>query len=250
MKRVPVLMITSLLLTSISVSPLLATDPLPGRMITVTGNAEVRVVPDEVILTFGVETSALNLSAAKTENDDRTAKILAVAKEHGIKSKHIQTDHLSIEPRYHNRHEARDFLGYFVRKTIVVTLKDIEQFESLLSATLQAGANYVHGIQFRTTKMRRHRDEARNLALKAAGEKALAMATALHQTVGRPHTIREGHAGWWSGYNASWGSRWHGAMAQNVMQNAGNASSGLEDAVAPGQLSVTAQVTVSFELQD
>ena len=141
-------------------------------------------------------------------------------------------------------------MGYFVRKTIVVTLKDLKQFESLLSAALQAGANYVHGIQFRTTKMRRHRDEARNLAIKAAGEKAHAMAAALNQTVGRPHTIRENHAGWWSWYNASWGSRWNGAMAQNVIQNAGNAPSNSGDVVAPGQLSVTAQVSVSFELQD
>ena len=80
MKRISVTMIISLLLTSIFAPSLIAADVPTPRMITVTGNAEVKVVPDEVILTFGVETSALDLSAAKTENDERTAKILAVAK--------------------------------------------------------------------------------------------------------------------------------------------------------------------------
>ena len=36
----------------------------PG-LITVTGDADVRVAPDEVILTLGVETWDKNLSAAK-----------------------------------------------------------------------------------------------------------------------------------------------------------------------------------------
>ena len=41
-----------------------------ARTITVSGDAEVRVVPDEVILTLGVETWDKDLDAAKEENDD------------------------------------------------------------------------------------------------------------------------------------------------------------------------------------
>ena len=39
------------------------------RLITVSGDAEVRVVPDEVILTLGVETWNKNMDRAKREND-------------------------------------------------------------------------------------------------------------------------------------------------------------------------------------
>ena len=50
------------------------------RLITVTGDAEVRVVPDEVILTLGVETWNKELNIAKQENDQRTQKIIDIDK--------------------------------------------------------------------------------------------------------------------------------------------------------------------------
>jgi uncharacterized protein YggE len=221
----------------------------PG-LVTVTGDAEVRVVPDEVILTLGVETWDKNLSKAKRENDERVKAVLELAKTYGIESKYIQTDHVSIEPRYHDSYRQEDFIGYFVRKTIVITLKDISQFEDLLTSVLEAGVNYVHGIQFRTTELRQHRDEARALAIKAAQEKANALVGELGQRVGKPRTIREDQVGWWSWYNAWWGSRWSGGPAtQNVIQEVGGESFTSEGVLAPGQITVKARVTVTFELE-
>ena len=165
------------------------------RLITVTGDAEVRVVPDEVILTLGVETWNKQLSIAKKENDQRTQKIIKIAKEHKIEEKHIQTDFLSIDPRYEDSYEHKKFIGYFVRKSIVITVRDISKFESILSDMLEKGANYVHGVQFRTTELRRHRDQARSLAIKAAREKAIALAKELRQRVGEPYKIQEHPSG-------------------------------------------------------
>lgn len=89
-------------LTVILLSPyfLFAEEQAEPRLITVTGDAEVRVVPDEVILTLGVETWNKDLNIAKKENDQRIRKIVALAKKHKIETKHIQTDYISIEPRY------------------------------------------------------------------------------------------------------------------------------------------------------
>jgi uncharacterized protein YggE len=219
------------------------------RLITVTGDAEVRVVPDEVILTLGVETWDKDLAVAKSQNDERVKKVLALAEDFGIEPKYIQTDYISIEPRYEDSYEHRDFIGYFVQKTIVITLKDISKFEDLLSGVLGAGVNYVHGIQFRTTELRQYRDQARALAIRAAKEKAEALAKELGQKVGKPTAISEGQSGWWSWYNAWWGSRWGGGQAQNVVQNVGGGPAPAEGSLAPGQITVNATVTVSFELE-
>jgi uncharacterized protein YggE len=218
------------------------------RLITVTGDAEVRVTPDEVILTLGVETWNVDLNIAKTENDQRTQKIVDVVKKHKIEAKNIQTDYISIEPRYKERYEHNKFIGYFVRKSIVITLRDTSKFEAVLSGVLEAGANYVHGVQFRTTELRKYRDEARSLAIKAAYEKANDLAKELGQKVGRPYKIMENPSGWWSWYNAWWGSRWRGGMAQNVIQNAASPSES-GSSIALGQIKVNAKVTVSFELE-
>jgi uncharacterized protein YggE len=220
------------------------------RSITVSGEAEVRVVPDEVVLTLGVQTSDRNLEVAKAENDQRVEAILNAARSHGIPPERIQTEFLQIEPRYRDAYEAFDFIGYFVQKTVVIRLRDIGRFETLLGSVLEAGANFVHGIDFRTTELRRHRDQARSLALKAAEEKADAMAAELDQTVGQPRSIREDYYGWWSWYGSWWGSRRGGPMSQNVVQNVGSAPRDLGGPTSPGQLSVTARVTVNFELKD
>lgn len=217
-------------------------------LITVSGSAAVRVVPDEVVLTLGVETCNQDLSVAKDENDQRVQKIIEVAKNQKVEDKNIQTDYMSIEPRYQDQWEHREFIGFFVRKTIRITLKETSKFEDLLSNVLGAGANYVHGIEFRTTELRKYRDQARSMAIKAAQEKAITLTKELGKTIGRPHTIYEGGVGGWSGYNSWWGSCWSQRQMQNTVQNI--VSQPEEESNTPlGQISVTANVTVSFELQ-
>jgi uncharacterized protein YggE len=215
----------------------------------VTGDAEVRAVPNEVILTLGIETWDEDLAVAKDQNDERTKRVLGLAREYGLESRHVRTEHISIEPRYHDGYEKRDFLGFFVRKTIVLTLRDLTQFEGLLTDALGNGVTHVHGVQFRTTELRAHKDTARALAVQAAREKALALAGELGQGIGEPQSISEDRSGWWSGYGAWWGPRWGSAMTQNVIQNAEAGPWVADSSLAPGQIAVNARVTVSFELR-
>ncbi len=219
------------------------------RRITVSGEAEVRVVPDEVILTLGVETWNKKMAVATAENDRIVNAVLALAADYDIPAEHVKTDYVGIEPRYRNGYyEERDFIGYFVHKTIVITLRDLSRFEGLLADALGAGVNYVHGIEFRTTALRQHRDEARALAIKAAQEKAVALAGELGQKIGEPLEIQEVQSSWWSGYNAWWGSGWSGSMIQNVVQEVGGVSGLTDSSMAPGQINVNARVSVTFEL--
>lgn len=218
--------------------------------ISITGDATVKVVPDEVVITLGVETRNVSLDIAKEENDKRVKRVVAIAQSHGIEAKHIQTDFINIYPEYEYRNSAVDrIVGYRVGKTIVITLHDIGEFDSLFSDVLELGANYVHGVEFRTTELRKYRDEARALAINAAREKAAALAAELGQSIGTPTYISENNTGWWSSYGSWWGYRWGGTMSQNVVQNAGLEGFTTEDGVAPGQIRVNASVSVTFELR-
>lgn len=222
-------------------------EPDPG-VITVSGEAVVKVVPDEVLITLGVENFHRELSVAKRRNDASVQEVISITKRYAVAAKDIQTDFISIEPRYEDSYPYTDLSGYFVRRTIVVTLRKIDIFEDLLTAVTEAGATNVHGIDFRTSELRKYRDQARALAVQAASEKAEAMAGELSISVGTPKSINEDHVGWWSWYGYGWwGSRYAG-MSQNVVQNASGPSSEFEGAFAPGQISVNARVTVTFEL--
>jgi uncharacterized protein YggE len=238
--------VVSLLFTT--VSPAHASDT-----ITVTGDAAVKVVPDEVILILGIQTSDKDLMIAKKQNDECLKKLMDLTKQLSIDPKYVQTDFVRIQPRYTDSYTQQNFVGYFVQKTVVITLKDITKFEDLLTGALLAGVNYVHGIEFRTTELRKYRDQARDLAIKAARDKADALAGALDRQVVKPTSIREDQIYWWSSYGSWWGGGYGGQMSQNVVQNAGGGSGAEADdysTIALGQISVNARVTVTFELGD
>ena len=57
-----------------------------------------------------------------------------MASAYGIQSKDIQTDYISIEPSYEDYYADPPIItGYVVRKSVVITLRDIGKFEKLLT---------------------------------------------------------------------------------------------------------------------
>jgi uncharacterized protein YggE len=216
------------------------------RSITVTGNAQVRVVPDEANLILGVETWNENLNTAKRENDARVKRILDLVGSYDIPSQHVKTDYINIHPGEHYFDRGD---GFWVRKSIILTLRDLSKFEDLLTDALEAGATHVHEVRFQTTKLREHKDKARALAIRAAQEKAIDLASQLGQRVGKPVEIREDRSAWWYGSAAWWGGSWGGGISQNVVQEVAGGSIPEGESIAPGQITVDAQITVSFDLQ-
>jgi uncharacterized protein len=215
------------------------------NLITVTGEAEVRVAPDEFVLGFGVETRGLDLGVATHANERAVARVLALAKEAGIDDKLVQTGYMNVQPFYDDQRErARPLtlLGYVVERSVVVTLKDVRKMSGLRAAAIAAGANRLYALQMRTSELRKHRDEARLMAVRAAREKAVAIATELGQKVGRAHHIE---------LDQPQAAAFSYAM-QNSFQNVARSTSGDDggDAgFAPGQISVSARVKVEFELE-
>lgn len=222
--------------------------------ITVNGEAVVKVQPDQIIITFGIETWNKNIMFAKQENNEIMKKAIVVIKEAGIQDKDMQTDHLSIEPRYVNNYEKRNFIGYFVRNTLVVTIAEPDKVEDLVTGVLQSGVNYIHNIDFQTTEFKKYREQARELALNAAKEKAEKMAGALGQRIGDPIQINEGYGGsnWW--YYSSWNGWGYGNrsnyMSQNIMQNIESGTGEISETIALGKISIKANVNVTFELKN
>jgi uncharacterized protein YggE len=220
--------------------------------IMVNGEAVVKVQPDQIIITFGIETWDKHIMLAKGKNNEIMKNAMIEIQESGIPDKDIQTDYLSVEPRYDDNYEKKDFIGYFIRNTFVVTLSDPEKVEDLVTTVLQSGVNYIHGINFQTTEFKKYREQARELALNAAKEKAEKMAGALGQSIGDPLQINEGYGGsnWWY-YNSwsGWGSGRSNMMSQNVIQNIPSDSDQISETIALGKISIKANVTVTFELK-
>jgi|SRR6185369_16767627 len=213
-------------------------------LITVSGRAEVRVQPDEVAFTLGVESVDKDMLTAKKRTDDSVREVLSIARRNNVKPEDVQTSQISVQPKYNTdeldydqrRGVKREFVGYQVSKTTVVLLRDISRFDTLLSDVLKAGVTRLGNVEFRNSKIRQHRDQARAMAIKAAQEKAKLLAGEIGQSIGPAYSITE------SGENR------YDNVSQNVAGVAGRTAEESEGAIAPGSISVTAQVTVSFRL--
>ena len=216
-----------------------------GNIVSVTGDAEIKVIPNQVVVSLGVETRDRNLAVARVQNDNAVRSVLDAIARFQIDATDVQTDFIQVNIRYQSSAETV-VDHYVVEKSIAITVKDISKFEPLLSAVLEAGANHIYNVEFMTTDLRKYRDQARALAAKAAIEKASDLAAAAGlKVVGKPMNV--------SSYSYGGGS-WYGRMhnmgvnvSQNVYQMGDRGSA--EGTIALGKISVTASVSMNFRIE-
>jgi uncharacterized protein YggE len=217
--------------------------------ITVTGEAEIKVAPDNAVITLGIETLDSSMVDAKAENDRLVKSVTRAIKRLGVDESDIHTDYLNAEPKYEHWRDLGSFLGHNVKRRIVVTLKDVSKFDDLISDVIEAGVSRVLDIRFNIDDLRKYRDQARAMAIKAAADKARDMTAEIGQTVGKAIDIREGRSArrsWYRGWD--WG-RYYGSGKFNVSQNVASPESDKDGPLAIGKISVTASVSVSFLLE-
>lgn len=217
--------------------------------ITVSGQAEVCVSPDQVMITLGVETFDKQLESAQRENDGRVRRVLQAAKDQGVADDAIRTDYLQIQPlfEYTDGGQRRGKpAGYQVRKSVVITLTDLSKFEALLAGALAAGANYVHGVSFGSSTLQSQRRAAELAAVESARERATDLAAALGRKIGGPLSIQQTAGRERNWYAGSWGAAYRGSYSVAAADAAGADAS----TMAPGLITISSRVQVTFELVD
>jgi uncharacterized protein YggE len=218
-----------------------------SRTIQVSGSAVVKVVPDLVTIQLGVTSNAITPQGVYDQNTAAMKKVTAAIRALGVADKDISTDYYIIQPVYQN-YDSLDIKGYRINNTVIVNLKDVGKVSQVLTAALSAGANEVVDVQFKTSQLRQHRDQARELAMKAAQEKARDLAGAANAQPGCVLSIDENS---WSYYGNPWQSGRYQMMTQNVMQNAPSSDQPPSDdgPISLGQIAVQAEVQVRFSLK-
>jgi uncharacterized protein len=214
-----------------------AEEKTPSKFVRVTGTSEVRVVPDRAVIEIGVEKQDPSASAAKHAEDAAARQILAALRASGIDEKDIQTTYLWLQQR--SSYEKKQKVYYFVAaQTMTVTVRDISKLDTLLEALVQAGGNRIDSIEYETSEMRKYRDQARELAVKAAREKAEALARALGQDIGRAQQIEE----------TTDSFRLYSLPMANTSYERSAPAAAAGPSLAAGQKTISASVTVQFDL--
>ena len=214
-----------------------AQDKSLPRVVRVTGTSEVRVAPDRAVIEIGVEKQDPNATVAKRAADDAARRILADLRANGIAEKDMQTTFLSLQPQFNYRKGMK--MSYFVAsQTLSITLRDLSQLDVVVESLIKAGGNRIDSIEYETSDLRKYRDQARDLAVKAAREKAQALAHALGQEIGKAYSIEEVAE---SSYPYSLG-------LSNVSYEYANKTRPSGPTTAAGEKKISASVVVTFDL--
>lgn len=213
--------------------------------VTVTGTAEIFVVPDEVTFSAKVEKTGKTLAQAKASHDAAMQKLLTTARKFVSDQKDIKTDFLSVAEHYKRVKEKPDddeyvnvFDGYKVSRSVTIKLRDISKFEKALSDLIAADVSNIGRVSFGTSQMRKYKDEVRGNAITAAKEKATALAGRIGQSIGKAVSIEEKDI---DGYRSPSAN-----FSNNTFIVDGVDIDG--DTNAVGTISVKAQVEVEFIL--
>jgi uncharacterized protein len=222
--------------------------------VSVVGEAEMSVAPDQVVFTFEVVTVDKQVAVAKQANDTASARTLAAAKTFNISSDDIQTDRLTIAPRYTGDKDPRGshiLLGYEVTKRILVTLKDLSKMDGFMARIIEAGVNRVVDISIENSRIQNYREQVRAMAISNARAKAEAYAKQLGQIVGKAYLIREEEADNPAlfGYsNGSGNGSGNGAPDAYIARLEAPTAFSTEVTFALGKISVEEKIYVIFEL--
>lgn len=212
-----------------------AEDSQPTKFVRVTGTAEVKVTPDRAVIEVGVEKQDPSATMAKHAEDAAARRILTALAANGVDQKDVQTTYLSLRPEVTYVKKLRT--TYFVaQQSMTIAVRDLAKLDGLLESLIKAGGNHIDSVSYETSDLRKYRDQARALAVKAAREKAEALSAALGQGIGRAQTIEE------ASDSGSFNPLANNVYAGVEKTRAGGAS------IAIGQKTISASVTVSFEL--
>jgi hypothetical protein len=220
----------------------------PERSVQVTGSATINVAPDRALVRLGVQSRAATIDAVESANTATIQKVIRALTALGVEPKDISTDIYVVEPVYED-YDSLTARGYRISNEVAVTVRDVDGTSALVSAALKAGANTVNNVEFYTSELRKYRDQARDLAVTAAKEKAQALAAAAGAETGCVISITENS---WASYSGWWYGRSQSAWSQNVVQNVaspeGSGSAG-EEPISLGMIAVRAEVSATYSLQ-
>lgn len=201
----------------------------PMRVVSVVGEGQVAAVPDMAIISLGVTHDAKTAQTAMEQvNIDVAALLTALA---GLKvdARDVQTDQLSVSPIWSDSVKSRRIIGFVARNTLSVRVRNLDKLGPVLDAALAAGSNTFNGVQFTLQDPSEQEAQARADAVRDGMAKAAQLAQAANATLGQIITLSE-----------------QGGVGQPKMMMATARRDSM--AIATGEVSVSARVSITFDL--
>jgi uncharacterized protein len=211
--------------------------PAQARIVVV-GEGSVAVAPDYARIRSGVTSEAKTVKQASDSNAKLMTNVIAALVDAGIAKKDIQTSQFSIEPIYTSQSKLGGSVesklsGYRVSNQLNVTIHQITQVGDILDRLVNAGATDAGNVAFLVSDREKSLDRAREAAIANARHTADLFAHAAGVTLGRVASITEG-----SDF----------APMSGIEGRLREASTARAQPIEAGEVTITARVTVGFDI--
>ena len=156
------------------------TAPVPPQILA-TGTGEVQLAPDRATVMLGVQSRALTVAQATSDNARRQRAIIDTLRALGLGSDQLTTINFNVSPEMqYPPNQSPKITGYVVNNTVRASLRRIEDVGRTIDAALTKGANEVSGIEFTSSRA----DSARRAAIAEAVAHARADAETMAKAAG------------------------------------------------------------------
>jgi uncharacterized protein YggE len=207
-------------------SPARGADAGSPSVVTTSGHGDVTAVPDQAVISAGVNTRAASAAAALSENAQAMQQVIAALKKAG--GSDLQTQEVSLYPQTDDRGTVT---GYSAQNTVSAKAT-IANAGGLVDAAVGAGANTVQGPTLDVSDSDALYRDALKHAVADARAKADALAQAGGFAVGPVYAVTE-----------------QSDTAPQPVWQAATAAKASSTPIEPGTQDVTADVTVSFQIR-
>jgi uncharacterized protein YggE len=164
--------------------------------IVMTGTGEATGVPDQLVFSLTVRTSASDVSQALASANTATRNVLRAVSEHGVARRDVQTTGLSIEALYdYSGNGPPVITGYSASESLSVLVRSLPDAGSVIGTAVKAGGNAVrlHDVRLQIGDEDALLHAARDKAFAEAKAKAEQYAAASGRQLGEVTSVREVH---------------------------------------------------------
>jgi uncharacterized protein len=164
--------------------------------VTVSGTGHMSALPDQAVITIGVQESAATAAAALDANSKKMQDVLARLKADGIPDSAVETTNVSVYgyPLYEQNTGKQTGTSYQASNSVEVTLTDFSAIGSVFAAATEAGANNLNGPNWQLSDNTQAQTQALAQASAQAHTKAEAFAAANGVTLGDVLVLTEGYS--------------------------------------------------------
>lgn len=209
-----------------------------SRTLTVSASGKTFVAPDIAESSFSVVSRGKNPDELSDANNQKITAVISFLKSSGLDEKDIKTTAYNLSPDYqYDPQTQRNFItGYTLTQTVSVKIRDLTKVAKIVGGLTPLGVNQIGGINFSVDDPETSLSAARADALQKARKKAENTASQSGVKLGRVLNISESQNIPILYYN--YGMSAAMPLKENVTPT-----------IEPGTQEVTAQVTVTYELE-